>query len=110
MMSKIGLAATALLLVGIVGALFLRPEVTSPDQPSGRVGDRGAVGDPAERTGALVDQIVFTQESDVGKVTGLIESGTHHLFGQESAAPRCSSACGIPSARPMPSPTARRWN
>ena len=82
MMSKIGLTATALLLVGIVGALFLRPEVTGPDQPSGRVGDRGAVGDPAERSGALVDQIVFTQESDVGKVTGLIESGTHHLFGQ----------------------------
>ncbi len=82
MMSKIGLTAIALLLVGIVGALFLRPEVTSPDQPSGRVGDRGVVGDPAERTGALVDQIVFTQESDVGKVTGLIESGTHHLFGQ----------------------------
>ena len=82
MMSKFGLVATGLLLAGIVGALFLRPEVTNPDQPSGRIGDRGVVGDPAERTGALVDQIVFTQESDVGKVTGLIESGTHHLFGQ----------------------------
>ncbi|TVP83698.1 MAG: ABC transporter substrate-binding protein, partial [Thioalkalivibrio sp.] len=81
-MSKIGLGATALLLAGIVAVVFLRPEVTAPDEPSGRVGDRGVVGDPAERTGALVDQIVFTQESDAGKVAGLIESGTHHLFGQ----------------------------
>ncbi|MCC5858447.1 MAG: ABC transporter substrate-binding protein [Ectothiorhodospiraceae bacterium] len=38
--------------------------------------------DLAARRGALVDQIVFTQESDPGKVTGMIETGTHHVFGQ----------------------------
>ena len=82
MMSKIGLGATALLVAGIVAVVFLRPEVTAPGQPSGQIVDRGVLGDPAERTGALVDQIVFTQESDAGKVAGLIESGTHHLFAQ----------------------------
>jgi hypothetical protein len=35
-----------------------------------------------ERRGALVDQIVFTQEPDVGKVAGLIETGSHHVFAQ----------------------------
>jgi peptide/nickel transport system substrate-binding protein len=34
------------------------------------------------RTGALVDRVVFTQESDVGKVAGLIETGTHQVFAQ----------------------------
>ncbi|TVP59905.1 MAG: ABC transporter substrate-binding protein [Halomonadaceae bacterium] len=36
----------------------------------------------AERRGALVDEVVFTQESDVGKVAGLIERGSHQLFTQ----------------------------
>jgi peptide/nickel transport system substrate-binding protein len=36
----------------------------------------------AERRGALVDQIVITQEPDVGKVAGLIETGSHHVFAQ----------------------------
>ncbi|AGA33999.1 solute binding protein-like protein [Thioalkalivibrio nitratireducens DSM 14787] len=77
-MNRFGLAAAALLLAGIAALLFLRPESTGTGAPA----DRGVPGDPAERTGALVDQIVFTQESDVGKVTGLIEAGTHHVFGQ----------------------------
>ncbi|HUH05898.1 MAG TPA: ABC transporter substrate-binding protein, partial [Kofleriaceae bacterium] len=38
--------------------------------------------DTAERRGALVDQIVITQEPDVGKVAGLIETGSHHVFAQ----------------------------
>jgi peptide/nickel transport system substrate-binding protein len=38
--------------------------------------------DLGERRGALVDQIVFTQEPDVGKVAGLIETGSHHVFAQ----------------------------
>ena len=37
---------------------------------------------PGERRGALVDQIVFTQEPDVGKVAGLIETGSHHVYAQ----------------------------
>ena len=34
------------------------------------------------RRGALVDEVVFTQESDLGKVAGMIEKGTYHLFAQ----------------------------
>lgn len=54
------------------------------DDRSGRDAARG-VPDPdgrlaAERRGALVDQIVVTQEADAGKIAGLIESGSHHLF------------------------------
>jgi peptide/nickel transport system substrate-binding protein len=41
----------------------------------------------ATRRGALVDQIVFTQEPDVGKVAGLIETGSHHVFAQGVANP-----------------------
>lgn len=36
--------------------------------------------DTGDRRGALVDEIVFTQESDLRKVTELIEAGTHHVF------------------------------
>ncbi|WP_431064047.1 ABC transporter substrate-binding protein [Methylotuvimicrobium sp.] len=34
------------------------------------------------RRGALVDQIVFTQQGDIGQVVNLIESGSHHIFTQ----------------------------
>ncbi len=34
------------------------------------------------RRGALVDQIVFTQQGDIGQVVSLIESGSHHIFSQ----------------------------
>ena len=39
-------------------------------------------GDPSERQGALVDEIVFTEESDPGRLTALIERGSHHLYVQ----------------------------
>ncbi len=61
--------------------------------------------DPAERRGALVDQIVITQEPDVGKVAGLIETGSHHVFAQ-------GVGNGVPPAAPnaprSTSPMARR--
>ncbi|HVL56986.1 MAG TPA: ABC transporter substrate-binding protein [Burkholderiaceae bacterium] len=38
--------------------------------------------DLSQRRGALVDEIVFTQESDVGKIVELIEAGTYHVFAQ----------------------------
>lgn len=38
--------------------------------------------DPGGRRGALVDQVVFTQESDAGKIAALIERGSHHVFAQ----------------------------
>ncbi|GKW50495.1 ABC transporter substrate-binding protein [Halomonas sp. NCCP-2165] len=36
----------------------------------------------AERRGALIDRLVFTQESDPGRVTGLLETGSHQAFVQ----------------------------
>jgi peptide/nickel transport system substrate-binding protein len=38
--------------------------------------------DVSDRRGALVDEVVFTQETDVGKVAGLIERGSHQVFAQ----------------------------
>ncbi len=38
--------------------------------------------DLSTRKGALVDEVVFTQESDLGKVAGMIDSGKYHLYGQ----------------------------
>ncbi|MFU8857141.1 MAG: ABC transporter substrate-binding protein [Deferrisomatales bacterium] len=70
-----GLAAAA------AGVVWLRPEPAGPQRPAEQ-GVALQVADPAERRGALLDQIVFTQETDVGKVTGLIETGSHHLFAQ----------------------------
>ena len=39
-------------------------------------------GDPAERRGALVDQVVFTEEGNPGKVVGRIEAGSRDVFAQ----------------------------
>ncbi|MCG5530926.1 ABC transporter substrate-binding protein [Halorhodospira halochloris] len=39
-------------------------------------------GDPAERRGGLVDEIVFTVESDPGRIAAQIERGSHHLYAQ----------------------------
>lgn len=36
----------------------------------------------AARRGALVDEVVFTEQRDVGQVTGLIERGSHQVFAQ----------------------------
>jgi len=79
------LAAAGLVLVVAVVYVF------AIDGPDGRkaVAEAGLPerpgaepGDPAQRRGALVDEVVFTQESDPGKVTGQIENGSRHVFGQ----------------------------
>jgi len=36
----------------------------------------------ADRRGGLLDQLVFVEERDVGRVTALIEAGSHHLHAQ----------------------------
>ncbi|WP_353623150.1 ABC transporter substrate-binding protein [Halospina sp. K52047b] len=38
--------------------------------------------DESGRRGALVDEVVFTQQSDVGKIAGLIERGRQQVFAQ----------------------------
>jgi hypothetical protein len=42
-------------------------------------GENVEVGD---RRGALVDEVVFTQESDTAKIVELIEGGSHQVFAQ----------------------------
>ncbi|ABI57522.1 ABC transporter substrate-binding protein [Alkalilimnicola ehrlichii MLHE-1] len=50
-----------------------------------QVVDRGQPADRGQleaRRGALVDEVVFTEQRDVGQVTGLIERGSHQVFAQ----------------------------
>lgn len=78
-MKKRLIALAALLAVTITAVLL-----TGETQEPGAV-DRGNPVDGnnlKDRRGALVDEIVFTQETDVGKVAGLIERGSHHVFAQ----------------------------
>ncbi|MEX0871144.1 MAG: ABC transporter substrate-binding protein [Aquisalimonadaceae bacterium] len=70
-------------LFAVVAVILLLPfeEPGTERFPTRSAGDGGSEA-IADRRGALVDQIVFTQESDAGKVTGMIESGSHHVFAQ----------------------------
>ncbi|HUG35547.1 MAG TPA: ABC transporter substrate-binding protein, partial [Candidatus Limnocylindrales bacterium] len=83
-MRKLGFALAALVVVVVVVAT-LRDRAAPPreraadlavDAPEAEVPGT----DPGARRGALVDQVVFTQESDVGKITALMEAGTYHVF------------------------------
>lgn len=56
-----------------------RPERTAPRVATAAAKTDAPVGD---RRGALVDQVVFAQEADLGKVSALIESGSHQVFAQ----------------------------
>jgi nucleoside-diphosphate-sugar epimerase len=47
----------------------------------------GAAGEIAERRGALVDQVVFSQAPDAGKAVGEIEAGTYHVYAQGISSP-----------------------
>ncbi|QTF94271.1 ABC transporter substrate-binding protein, partial [Halomonas sp. BM-2019] len=90
-MRGVGLAISALLLAAVV-AVALLPSATGPvREPPGRESPRlDAELDPAAlagRTGALVDELVFTRETDIGRVTGLIEAGSHQLFSQGISSP-----------------------
>ncbi|MCC5811514.1 MAG: ABC transporter substrate-binding protein [Ectothiorhodospiraceae bacterium] len=62
----------------VVLAVLLQPGPGGPEQQAVPVDDAAL----SERRGALVDEIVFTQETDPGKVTGMIETGSHHVFAQ----------------------------
>ena len=73
-------SAAGVLLVAAVVVLAPRGDVPRDDGMTAREGAQA--GDPADRTGALVDEVVFTRESDPGKVVGQIETGSHHIFGQ----------------------------
>ncbi|MFC3284526.1 ABC transporter substrate-binding protein [Litchfieldella rifensis] len=88
-MRKSLLVAVALLSVVALVAVLV-PEPTAPPQQAAAPGgtstdartDNGTGLEIAGRHGALVDQVVFTEEADTGQVVGLIEAGTHHAFAQ----------------------------
>lgn len=61
-----------------VAMFFARPPADGPVDPAIAVEDV----DVGDRRGALVDEIVFTQETDTAKTTELIEGGTHQVFAQ----------------------------
>lgn len=79
------LLSAVLVLTGVV-VVALRPPggTSSTVAEQGRIAEAGAL---AERRGALVDQVVFTREDEPGRVTGLIEAGTHQVFTQGISSP-----------------------
>ena len=82
MMRTLAFTAAALLLVAVVAAVVLRGGPTGPERGAAPAVAETAALDLHGRRGALVDEIVFTQESDVGKIAALIEGGSHHVFAQ----------------------------
>jgi peptide/nickel transport system substrate-binding protein len=86
-MRKLAFLAAALLPVAAVVAVLLRGGPGSPERAPAPAVAQAAGPDLAGRRGALVDEIVFTQESDVGKIAALIEGGSHHVFAQGITSP-----------------------
>ncbi len=72
----------ALVAATFAASVLVRPASPAFGQSTEAGGAQSATVDASQRRGALVDQIVFTQEPDVGKVAGLIETGSHHVFAQ----------------------------
>lgn len=72
------------LLVGLVlGGIALIVVMGQEDTSDAADNTRDASGvDVSDRRGALVDEVVFTKQTDVGKVAGLIERGSHQVFAQ----------------------------
>lgn len=78
-MRRIAVAILAVALVAGLGSLVIRggpgaaepaPPPTAPDEPL----------DVGDRTGALLDEVVFTQEPDTSKVVELLSTGTYDAF------------------------------
>ncbi len=80
MSSQIARLSVVLIVIAILGLALLSGGADGPE-----LAERGSSATSAElasRRGALVDEVVFTQEADPGKITGLIENGDLHVFGQ----------------------------
>lgn len=80
-MRRFILVAAALLVVALL-VVALRPTPTELARQAPVAGAEVGAADLQGRRGALVDQIVFTRETDIGRVAGLIEAGTHQVFTQ----------------------------
>ncbi len=69
-------------LAGLVAVALLVGLWRAGPAGGGGVQFTAAAGDPAQRRGALVDQVVFTEESNPGKVVGQIETGERQVLAQ----------------------------
>lgn len=74
--------AAGLLLIAAAAITLMRGEPDVVERDAVRTADTAAAPAIGDRRGALVDEIVFTQETDVGKIAALIEGGSHHVFAQ----------------------------
>jgi len=73
----------ALLLLALALLIAFWPEpAAGPGGGEASRRDGAVAGDPAARRGALVDQVVFTEEGNPGKVVGRIEAGSRDVFAQ----------------------------
>ncbi len=72
----------ALVVIALALAVALWPEPAAKPTRGQGERDTGTAGDPAERRGALVDQVVFTEEGNPGKAVGRIEAGSRDVFAQ----------------------------
>jgi peptide/nickel transport system substrate-binding protein len=87
-MRKLGFAlATVLALVAVAAGLRDRASAPGPERQASPPQAEAPGVDLAGRRGALVDQVVFSQESDVGKMTALMEAGRYHVFVQGISSP-----------------------
>ena len=85
-MRGMGLGISALLLAAVV-AVALWPAGEEPAREPPRLDVEFDVPALAPQSGALLDEIVFLRETDLGRVTGLIEAGSHQLFSQGISSP-----------------------
>lgn len=79
MLKGVVLGTSALLFAATL-AIALRPAPTDAPRRPPVAGETVSTEEISHRRGALVDEVVFTREMDIGRVTGLIEAGTHQVF------------------------------
>lgn len=73
------LGSSALLLAALL-VIALRPAPTDAPRQPPVAGEQIALSEIRGRRGALVDEVVFTRELDIGRAPGLIEAGSHQVF------------------------------
>lgn len=79
MLKGVVLGSSALLLAALL-VIALRPAPTDVPRQPPLPGEPVPLAEIQERRGALVDEVVFTREMDIGRAPGLIEAGSHQVF------------------------------
>jgi len=77
---RIGLIGVLVLVLAGVSWLGTRGGASEGAAPREHAGTSG--GDPADRHGAVVDSVVFTEQGDPGKAVGQIETGERDVLAQ----------------------------